>query len=78
VGILLVTALLVIPAATARNVARGAVAALWVAVGVAALSGFAGIVVSWYLDTATGATVVLAAAACFAVTALFRAGRPRK
>jgi zinc transport system permease protein len=78
VGILLVTALLVIPAATARNVARGAVAALWVAVGVAALSGFAGIIVSWYLDTATGATVVLAAAACFAVTALFRAARPRE
>jgi ABC-type Mn2+/Zn2+ transport system permease subunit len=47
-------------------------------VGVAALSGIAGIVVSWYLDTATGATVVLAAAACFAVTALFRAARPRE
>ncbi|MBP2687521.1 MAG: hypothetical protein H6Q81_2426 [Deltaproteobacteria bacterium] len=69
VGILLVTALLVIPAATAR---------LWVSVGVAALSGFAGIVASWYLDTATGATVVLASAACFAVTALARAAAKRK
>jgi zinc transport system permease protein len=78
VGILLVTALLVIPAAAARNVARGAASALWISVGVAALSGFAGIVASWYLDTATGATVVLAAAACFAVTALYRVARPRE
>ncbi|HEX7523451.1 MAG TPA: metal ABC transporter permease, partial [Candidatus Deferrimicrobium sp.] len=78
VGILLVTALLVIPAAAARNLARGAAAALWVSVGVSALSGFAGIVASWYLDTATGATVVLAAATCFAVTALYRVTRPRE
>ena len=62
----------------ARNVARGAASALWVSVGVAALSGFAGIVASWYLDTATGATVVLATAACFAVTALYRVTRPRE
>ena len=78
VGILLVTALLVIPAATARNVARSAASALWVSVAVAVLSGFSGIVASWYLDTATGATVVLAAAACFALTALYRAAVKRR
>lgn len=76
VGILLVTALLVIPAASARNVARGAAPALWISVGISLLSGISGIVASWYLDTATGATVVLAAAACFALTALYRAARP--
>jgi len=76
VGILLVTALLVIPAASARNVARAAAPALWISVGVALLSGVSGIVASWYLDTATGATVVLAAACCFAFTALYRAARP--
>jgi len=76
VGILLVTALLVIPAAAARNVARGAASALWISVAVAALSGFSGIVASWYLDTATGATVVLSSAACFALTALYRATVP--
>jgi zinc transport system permease protein len=76
VGILLVTALLVIPAASARNVARGAAQALWISVGIAVLAGVTGIVASWYLDTATGATVVLAAAACFALTALYRAARP--
>lgn len=76
VGILLVTALLVIPAASARNVARAAAPALWISVGIALFSGISGIVASWYLDTATGATVVLAAACCFAFTAIYRAARP--
>jgi zinc transport system permease protein len=72
VGILLVTALLVVPAAAARNVARGAVSAFWTAVAVAMVSGLAGIATSYYLDTATGATVVLFAAAIFALTTLGR------
>ncbi|MBE0603706.1 MAG: metal ABC transporter permease [Deltaproteobacteria bacterium] len=76
VGILLVTALLVIPAAAARNIARGAASAFHVSVAIALFSGFSGLVASYYLDTATGATVVLAAAACFALTAATRAVRP--
>ncbi len=72
VGILLVTALLVVPAAAARNVARGAVSAFWAAIAIAVISGLSGIAASYYLDTATGATVVLFAAAFFAVTALLR------
>ena len=72
VGILLVTALLVVPAAAARNVARGIVSAFWTAVAIAMVSGLLGIAVSYYLDTATGATVVLFASAFFAVTALLK------
>jgi zinc transport system permease protein len=72
VGILLVTALLVVPAASARNVARGAVSAFWGAVAIALASGFFGIAASYYLDTATGATVVLFAAAFFAATAMLK------
>ncbi len=72
VGILLVTALLVVPAASARNVARGVVSAFWVAIAVAVVSGLSGIAASYYLDTATGATVVLVAAALFAVTAMHK------
>lgn len=75
VGILLVTALLVIPAASARNVARGAAGAFWTAIAVSLVSGVAGIAVSWHLDTATGATIVLVAAAIFAVTAIVRLAR---
>jgi zinc transport system permease protein len=72
VGILLVTALLVVPAASARNIARGAVSAFWGAVAIAVASGLSGIAASYYLDTATGATVVLFAAAFFAVTAMLK------
>ena len=72
VGILLVTALLVVPAAAARNVARGAASAFWAATAIAVVSGLLGIAASYYLDTATGATVVLVAAAFFVVTALGR------
>jgi len=45
-------------------------------VGIAVLSG-SRIVASWHLDTATGATVVLAAG-LFAATALYRVARPRE
>lgn len=72
VGILLVTALLVVPAASARNVARGAPGAFWASIAISVLSGLLGIAVSYYLDTATGATVVLFAAAFFAATALWK------
>lgn len=72
VGILLVTALLVVPAAAARNVARGIVSAFWAAIAIAVVSGLLGIASSYYLDTATGATVVLFASAFFAITALLK------
>ncbi|HZW36022.1 MAG: metal ABC transporter permease [Deltaproteobacteria bacterium] len=72
VGILLVTALLVVPAAAARNVAREAAAAFWAAIAISLASGVAGVAASYYLDTATGATIVLVAAACFALTAILR------
>lgn len=72
VGILLVTALLVVPAASARNIARGAPGAFWASIVFAVLSGLSGIAVSFYLDTATGATVVLFAGAFFAATAAWK------
>jgi zinc transport system permease protein len=75
VGILLVTALLVVPAAAARNVSRGAAAAFWTAIAISLASGVAGIAASYYLDTATGATIVLFTAAFFALTALVRRAR---
>ncbi len=72
VGILLVTALLVVPAAAARNVAKGVAQAFWLAIGIAVVSSVGGLAASYYLDTATGASIVLFAAAFFAVTAALR------
>ncbi len=73
VGILLVTALLVVPAAAARNVAKSVASSFAIAVGIALLSGVGGLVASFYLDSATGATVVLFSSACFAATLAVRA-----
>ncbi len=75
VGILLVTALLVVPAAAARNVAKRAAGAFWTAIAISLVSGIAGIAASYYLDTATGATIVLFTAAFFALTAIVRGSR---
>ena len=61
VGVLLVTALLVAPAAAGRNWAGSAAAMFWVAIVVSAFSGQMGLYLSTRpeINTATGATVVL-------------------
>ena len=77
VGVLLMTALLVVPAATARNLARGAGAMFWWAVVVGVSSGAAGLLLSAqeWLATASGATIVLVACAWFAASCVVRAWR---
>jgi zinc transport system permease protein len=71
VGVLLVTAMLVVPAAAARNLARSAGGMFWWAMLVAVSSAVAGLLISAqsWAHTATGATVVLCSAAWFAVSA---------
>jgi zinc transport system permease protein len=67
VGVLLVTALLVAPAAAGRNWAGSAAAMFWIALFVALVSGQAGLYLSTLpqINTATGATVVLVAISIF-------------
>ncbi len=74
VGVLLVTALLVAPAAAGRNWASSAAAMFWIAIAVALFSGQAGLYLSTLpqVNTATGATVVLVAIAIFIVSFLSR------
>ena len=71
VGVLLVTALLIVPAAAARNFARSAGGMFWWAVAVGLASAVAGLLVSLqtWANTATGATVVLVSCAVFALSA---------
>ncbi|MFH0883715.1 MAG: metal ABC transporter permease [bacterium] len=71
VGLLMVTSLMVVPAAAARNLARGARGALIWSVIIAELSSVAGLAASWALDSATGATVILVAAVLFLATLPF-------
>jgi zinc transport system permease protein len=67
VGVLLVTAMLVVPAATARNFSRSAGGMFWWALMVSLSSAVAGLIISAqeWADTATGATVILVAFAWF-------------
>ncbi len=72
VGVLLINALLILPAAAARNVCKSAAqhALLSVIFGVA--SGVAGLVLSYAFNTGVGAAVVLCAGAIYFVTLLVR------
>ena len=68
VGVLIINSLLVLPAASARNVARSMRSYHAWSVGVSMFSGLTGLILSYYLGTAAGGTIVLVAAVVFAVT----------
>lgn len=67
VGVLLVTALLVAPAAAGRNWASSAAFMFWVAIAIAMVSGQTGLYLSTLpqINTATGTSVVLVAVSLF-------------
>ncbi len=61
VGILVINALLILPAAAARNLARNTAQFFAWSVAVSLVAGIVGLVASFYASTATGATIVLVA-----------------
>ena len=72
VGVMLINALLILPAAAGRLLARSARGhALW-SVLIAVSSGVAGLFAAYYWDTSAGAAIVLFAALWFAVALLVR------
>ena len=74
VGVLLINALLILPAAAARNISRTAAQHALFSVLIGLFCGVAGLVASYYLEnTGAGAAIVLCAAACYAVTLPLRA-----
>jgi zinc transport system permease protein len=77
IGALLVEALVVVPAAAARNLARSMRGYLAFSVLSALLTGVVGIFVSTRFRVPTGGAVVLALAACFFVTLAIGAGLRR-
>jgi ABC-type Mn2+/Zn2+ transport system permease subunit len=64
-GVTLIAAAIVIPAIVARLLTDSFSTMLWLATLVGALCGLVGIYLSYFLDVASGATVVLVAAALF-------------
>lgn len=79
VGVLLVTALLVVPAAAARNLARSAGGMFWWALLVSVTAAVAGLLISAqdWAGTATGPTVVLCGFAWFVVSYAVAVARGR-
>ena len=72
VGVLIISAMLVLPSATARNVARNVRPYHLFAVLIALFCGILGLLLSFAWGTASGATIVLALAVCYAATLIFR------
>ena len=68
VGALLITAMLIIPAAAARPFSRTPEGMALVAIGVAGFSGLAGLRASYHFDTPTGPTIVCVVAVLFALS----------
>ena len=68
VGLLLVSALMVVPVATAQQLSRGFRSTLFAAMALGTLAALGGVTVSAYVEVAPGATIVLLALACFALT----------
>jgi ABC-type Mn2+/Zn2+ transport system permease subunit len=75
VGIALMLAMFVTPAATASLLTRRLPAMMSVAAIIGAFSGVAGVYVSFYLNVASGAAVVLVATLIFILVFLFSPGR---
>lgn len=75
VGSLLVLGLLIAPPATAALLTRRLPAMMATSAALAAASAPAGLLLSWHLDIAAGAAIVLVAVAAFAVVALVRPAR---
>ena len=71
VGIILMAAYLVIPAAAARLLARTLAQMTVLAVVLGLVSTVAGLAISFYLDVPSGATIVLTQAALFVPAAVF-------
>ncbi|MGY2875251.1 zinc transport system permease protein [Marmoricola sp. URHA0025 HA25] len=69
VGLLLVSALLVIPVATAQQFSRGFRSTMLSAMLAGLVASLAGVVVSWYADVPPGPSIVLVALLGFTVTA---------
>ena len=72
IGLLVINSMLILPAAAGRNLARSTRGYVVWSVLIGMSCGVAGLVSSFYTQTATGATIVLYAMALFLASLLFR------
>jgi len=72
VGILIINALLILPAASSRNLAANMREYHLFSVIISVFSGISGLIISYYFGTATGPTIVIVASVIFFLTLLIR------
>ncbi len=72
VGILIINALLILPAAASRNISSNQREYHLFSVLISLFSGISGLIISYYIGTATGPTVVIIAAIIFFITLFAR------
>jgi zinc transport system permease protein len=72
VGILMINSLLILPAAASRLLSKSVKAYTLNAMMISVFSGIAGLVASYYLDTSSGATIVLVLALIYCLSALIK------
>lgn len=77
IGLLLISAMMVVPVAAAAQVASSYRATMVTAGAVGAFSAGAGLVAAYLLDASPGASIVLTAIACYLVAAAVRGARLR-
>ena len=72
VGALIMTSLLIIPAATARKFANTPEQMAFLASVIGSIAVFGGLSLSWFYDTPAGPSVVISAAAMFMLSQMYR------
>ena len=72
VGILLINSLLILPAASARNISKNSRSYLGLSVITSVVCGVGGLIASFYINTSAGSTIVMALAIVFFVTYAIR------
>ena len=75
VGLLILNSLLILPAASARNIAKNLKQYTVLSIVFALICGIMGLVASYYLGTSAGAAISLALALVFTITFCFRKSR---
>lgn len=70
IGVLMINSLLILPAAAARNISSNVRQYTFWSVAISLVSAVSGLIASYYWGTASGATIVLVCAGCYAAAAV--------
>lgn len=68
VGLLIINSLLILPAAASRNISRNVKQYHIISIFISLFSGITGLILSYYWNTATGATIILVSAVIYFIT----------